>query len=139
MPSVVIDEPTIVGQIGVSVDGHRSVLSPGRYDNGVWVPTDISGFPEAVRNRCTEAWTSEVVAAYQLAFPWSPPAPPTPEELRIRAVRLNARRQALLSAIKNSDDAQLIAAVATRYPNLNGDAIKAVTDIVLVLAAVIRD
>jgi hypothetical protein len=61
------------------------------------------------------------------------------DKLKVEAVRLNNRRRALITAIKNSDDAQLIAAIAARYPALNGDAIKAVTDLALLAAAAIRD
>lgn len=64
--------------------------------------------------------------------------PPTPEQLRVAAVKANARRQAIASAYQTSDDAQLIAKVAARYPALTGDALKAVTDLHLMMAGVIR-
>jgi hypothetical protein len=65
-------------------------------------------------------------------------APITADQQRVATLRLNARRQALITAIQNNDDAGLIAAAQARYPSLSGDAAKFVADMILLVAAVIR-
>ena len=57
---------------------------------------------------------------------------------RTAAVKLNARRQALVAAIQNNDDAGLIAAAQARYPSLSGDAAKFAVDVLLLIAGQIR-
>lgn len=65
-------------------------------------------------------------------------APILAEQARLAALRTNNRTQAIVAALTTKDDAGLIAAVAQRYPALNGDGIKAVTDIALALATIYR-
>lgn len=61
-------------------------------------------------------------------------APIIADQQRRAAIRLNARTTAIIAALTTSNDTQLIAAVAARYPSLTGDGLKAVTDIALALA-----
>jgi hypothetical protein len=56
------------------------------------------------------------------------------EAARLDAIKLNARQSTLMTALTTRNDTSLIAAVAAQYPSLTGDALKAVTDIALVLA-----
>lgn len=91
-----------------------------RYQIGsLWVDTDNSTPP-------TQA---DVDAFY---------APGIAQQARISAVRLNARRQALITAIQNNDDVGLIAAAQARYPSLTGDAAKFAADVILLIAGQIR-
>lgn len=62
----------------------------------------------------------------------------TAEQLRIAALKANARTQAIVAALTTKDDVGLIAAVTARYPGLTGDGLKAVTDIALALATIYR-
>ncbi len=56
---------------------HRRPLDPGHYEDGVWIDTDLTNEPDEVRAAAQAAWTPDVIAAYQAAFPWveSPPKP----------------------------------------------------------------
>lgn len=65
-------------------------------------------------------------------------APLIIQQQRIAAVKLNARRQALVTAIQNNDDVGLIAAAQARYPSLTGDAAKFAVDVLLLIAGQIR-
>lgn len=65
-------------------------------------------------------------------------APLILQQQRTNAVKLNARRQALVAAIQNNDDAGLIAAAQARYPSLSGDAAKFAVDVLLLIAGQIR-
>lgn len=44
---------------------HRRPIVPGRFENGVWVDTDLSGETEMIRVFARSLWTPEVVAAYR--------------------------------------------------------------------------
>lgn len=57
---------------------------------------------------------------------------------RLSAIKANNRTQAIANALTTKDGAGLIAAVSARYPSLTGDALKAVTDIVLTLGAIYK-
>lgn len=66
-------------------------------------------------------------------------APVLLQQQRTAAVRANARRQMLVTAIQNNDDAGLITAMQARYPGLTGDAAKFAVDVTLLVAGVIRN
>lgn len=91
-----------------------------RYQVGaVWVDTD----------NATPPTQADIDAVY---------APAIAEQQRLAAVKLNARRKALVTAIQNNDDAGLIAAAQARYPSLTGDAAKFAVDVLLLIAGDIR-
>lgn len=116
---------------------NRRPLAPGHYESGVWVATDVSAEPPEVQAAATGAWTPAVIAAYQAAFPYVAPLPPTPDAVRITAIKANARRQALVTAIQGSDDAGVIRYVNTKVTDLPSAKVL-LTDLALLVAGVIR-
>lgn len=65
-------------------------------------------------------------------------APMIAQQQKVSAIRINARRQALLNAIITEDDVALIADINARYPSLPANAIKAIVDIFLLISPIIR-
>lgn len=76
-----------VGQYGAlswrreAEDGvvHRVAINPGSWGpSGNWLGTELSPYPQIVKDAAAQHWTPEVVEAYKLAFPWIEPEPPPP-------------------------------------------------------------
>lgn len=54
----------------------RYVVMPGGWDAaGNWVATDTADYAHEVQEAAAVAWTPDVVAAWQNAYPYVPPAP----------------------------------------------------------------
>jgi hypothetical protein len=107
------------------------------FDNGAGLP---SNWPD--RANWVADDTAQIGWAYDgQAFTAPPPPPdpiPTADQVLTGKIFANARRKAIITAIQTSDDVQLAALIAARYPTLSGDAIKAITDIFLTIAGYIR-
>jgi hypothetical protein len=59
----------------------RGTIPPGRLENGEFVPPDLTGEPDIVREAAEAAWTPEVVAAFEahqraIALPVAPAITP---------------------------------------------------------------
>ena len=67
-----------VDDTGMIIGIHRSLYYPGSWDNsGKWVDTDLSNLDAVTQSILKQAWTTELVNAYKLAFPYIPPKPPS--------------------------------------------------------------
>jgi putative chitinase len=78
-------------------------IGPGSFtDPSTFVATDVSAKAQAVRDFCAAQWTPQVIAAFKTANPY---VAPDPDIALQQSIRANARRQALVNAIRSSTDA----------------------------------
>lgn len=117
----------------------RYVLNPGHLESGSWVATDTSTQPAEVLAVTAIAWTQDAVDAYKAALlaAYVPPAPPTPDQLRILAILGNQRRQALVTAALATDDAGIINYINSNVTDLPS-ARTMLANLALLVLAVIR-
>ena len=99
---------------------HRYCLTPS---------SDLTGQPEDVVTAATEAWTPEVIAAWNLAHP-----PPTAEELAQQAL-MQARQQAKMQSI--IDNLPSWSVVGGKFNSMLADA-KAATNLAQAKAVLIE-
>lgn len=114
----------------------RRVIVPGSFVSGTWAATDMSAEASDVQAAATALWTSQIVTAWQTAHPWVSPVV-TADQQRVIAILANPRRQALLAAALQTDDAGIISYINNNVTDLPS-ARTMLANIALILLAVVR-
>lgn len=139
-----IVQPQAGGALNVRYEGangivSRYVLAPGAYtDAATWAATDLTMQPQVVQDAASATWTTQVVVAYQTAHPFIPAPAFTDDQKRVIAILANPRRQALLAAALQTDDAGIISYIEAQVTDL-ASAKKMLENIALILLAVVRN
>lgn len=99
---IIIGEPDSAGRLPVEVSDLRRILHPGRLENGVFTPTDLSDEPEEVRAAAKEAWTPEIVEAWAalLAEAHKPEPYIPPDRVTARQFKLQLLAEDLLDHVE---------------------------------------